>query len=336
MQSLAHVGSPIGSPIDDGAAQQQQPAQHVFSANGTPNHSPTYGATPALSLPPSIALTSISSSQIPSAKDELRLLWRLSWPVAMAILFRVAMIVTDLAMLGHRSTHWLAAAAAAAIWLNISSAFLYRAFGASLNTLCSQAFGAGNFRLVGLWLQQALLFGTLASVLVGVAWVFTGPILRALSIEPDVADLAETFAHWSLIWLLPQVWMDLVQRYFQAQHIVLPALALNAVFVVVNALLNLLLLYGIPRHWCPRGLSASLYEDGWDGLGFKGSPIATAISRWMMLLCYVFYCFYWRGFHKKTFRRWDLTRRGALHPARVRQYLLSQVLPGSIGICLEE
>ena len=27
---------------------------------------------------------------------------------------------------------------------------------------------------------------------------------------------------------------------------------------------------------------------------------------------------------------------GALHPARVRQCLLSQVLPGSIGICLEE
>lgn len=48
--------------------------------------------------------------------------------------------------------------------------------------------------------------------------------------------------------MLPQVWIDLVQRYFQAQHVVLPALALNAVFVVVNALLNLRLLYDIPRH----------------------------------------------------------------------------------------
>ena len=291
--------------------------------------------TPTL-LPPSIALSSIRSASVPSARDELRLLWRLGWPVAVAILFRIAMLVTDLAMLGHKNTDWLAAASAATIWINITSAFLYRAFGGSLNTLCSQAFGAGNFKLVGMWLQQGLLFASIGGCLVALSWWFTGSVLRLMLIEDDVADLANEFAHWSLLWLAPTIWSEMLQRYFQAQHVLMPALVINAAFVFVNALLNLLLLYGLPSGWMPRQFNADVHENGWEGLGFKGSPIATAISRWGMFLTYLIYTVPWRRLHAATWQGWTLHRRGALHPVRVRQYLLQQCLPSAIGICLEE
>ena len=298
------------------------------------------GSPPALSLfwpPVSIALSSISSDSVPSAKDELRSLWKLGWPVAFAIFFRIAMLVTDLAMLGHKNTDWLAGAAAATIWINISSAFLYRAFGGSLNTLCSQAFGAGNFKLVGLWLQQGLLFASLAGVVVGLSWWFTAGLLKLMLVEAGVADLAGTFARWSLLWLPPTIWSELLQRYFQAQHVIMPALVVNGLFVVLNALLNLLLLYGVPAGWLPRSFSVELYERGWEGMGFIGSPIATALSRWGMLLAYWVYTVVYRRLHAKTWvRGWALNRSQALHPARLRQYLLQQCLPAAVGVCLEE
>ncbi len=77
--------------------------------------------------------------------------WLLGWLVTASIFFRIAMMVTDLAMIDHKDKDYLTAASAAAIWMSITSAFLYRSFGGSLNSLCAQAFGAGSFRLVGLW-----------------------------------------------------------------------------------------------------------------------------------------------------------------------------------------
>jgi len=291
---------------------------------------------PPLPPPAVIALSSINVSPVPSAKEELRSIWKLSYPVAFAILFRVSMAVTDLAMLGHLDTDYLAAASAAFIWINITSAFLYRAFGSALNTLASQAHGAGNFRLVGIWLQQALVFSTIGMIPVGVLWVFTGPMLRLLTVESHVANLAQTFADWSLLWLPAQIWMEMLQRYFQAQHIIFPALVINAIFVFVNAFLNLLLLFGIPAGWLPRAFGTDVHDHGWGGLGFKGSPIATTIARWMMLLCYILYCFVYRKYHTPTFHGWSLNRREALHPARIREYLFVQALPSAVAISLEE
>lgn len=292
------------------------------------------GSTP---LTRTITLTTISASEAPSAKDELRSIWRLGWPVAMALLFRVAMSVTDVAVLGHKDTDFLAASAAALIWINVTSAFLYRAYGSALNTLCSQAYGAGNFTLVGYWLQQGLLFSSLSSLVVALLWWFTEDVLRAIDIDPKIAALGGTFARWSILWLVPQIWMECLQRYFQAQHVIFPSLVLNAIFVLINAGLNLLLIFGLPSGWWPAFLGRALHSDGWAGLGFIGSPIATAISRWSMVLVFWAWTCAWKRYHAKTWANgWALNRREALHPQRVRQYLLQQCLPSAIGVCLEE
>ena len=284
-----------------------------------------------------VALTSISSSSIPSPKEELRSIWRLGWPVALAFLFRIAMSVTDVAVLGHKDTDYLAGAASALIWINVTSAFLYRAYGSALNTLCSQSYGAGNFQLVGYWLQQGLVFSTISSVFVALLWWFTADVLRLIAIDSDIAALGGTFARWSILWLVPQIWMECLQRYFQSIHVIFPALVLNAVFVVINAGLNLLLISGIPSGWFPSFLSSNLHSQGWEGLGFIGSPIATAISRWLMLICFWLYTCAYKRYHAQTWGEgWNLTRTAALHPQRVKQYLLQQCLPSAIGVCLEE
>ena len=59
-------------------------------------------------------------------------------------------------MVGHLQANdtevaYLAASSAALVWMNITSAALYRGFGTALNALCAQAYGARNYHLVGVW-----------------------------------------------------------------------------------------------------------------------------------------------------------------------------------------
>jgi len=292
-------------------------------------------------LPPSIALASITDkSERIERREELRLLWHLGWPVGLAALLRAAMTLTDLAVLGHCSTEWLAGASAALVWLQLTGMILSRAFGGALGPLCASAFSAGAFRLVGFWLQIALVFSTLSALLVSVAWVHTGSILSGMGVEEGVANQAGEYALWAQIYLPAMVWLELLLRYFHAQQAsFLPGLVLYALSLPLNLLVQMLLVQGVPRGWFPSFLSASLHDHGWDGLGVKGSAIATAVTRWGMLLLFWGWACGWKRLHAQTWTAcggWNLsTRTGAMHRARVRVFLREHVLP-ALGGCLVE
>lgn len=115
------------------------------------------------------------------------------------------------------------------VWMMVTSSFLWVGVGSALNTLCSQAYGARNYPLVGIWfqvrlvgsiakpglarthawrchdmmLQVASLFSTVLIIPVMVAWWFTGPLLRACGFSAVESDLAATFARWSILGLWP-------------------------------------------------------------------------------------------------------------------------------------
>lgn len=59
-----------------------------------------------------------------------------------------------------------------------------------LDTLVSQAFGAGSLLLVGIFFQTALLVITLASIPIMITLYFTETILLFLQQEPVLAQLS--------------------------------------------------------------------------------------------------------------------------------------------------
>lgn len=95
---------------------------------------------------------------------ESRTLLGLAWPSAVMLLARIGMGLTDTCIVGHLSTEYLAAASYAQIWINVTTSFIYQGLGGGVNTLCSQAFGAGNYPLVGIWLQLAVIASLAASI----------------------------------------------------------------------------------------------------------------------------------------------------------------------------
>eukprot|EP01139_Manchomonas_bermudensis_P002152 Amastigsp_a3862_15.p1 type:complete len:515 gc:universal Amastigsp_a3862_15:87-1631(+) len=252
-------------------------------------------------------------------RRELREISGLAWPVAFSLLASVAMSLTDLAVLGHYGTDYLAAASVALVWLNATSAVLSRGCGSALNTLAAQAHGAGNNKLMGVWLQVGVVSTSVLIVPIAASWLATERLCLLLGLSPKLSADAGLFAQLSIPWLWPNQMYQMLQAYFQTIDVVQPALVVNATFVAVNLGANLLLVFGIPGRW--------------GGLGFAGSPLATTLSRWLMLVVYCAYVFGWSRAHVSTWSGWT---RAAFSRARLRVFLLEQSLPALIGGVLEE
>merc|ERR1719253_1807222 len=117
----------------------------------------------------------------PGARQELGLLCRTGVPLAFSQCCRFLQDLTNAIVLGRFDTVALAAVSVSAIWTSVTDVMLFSGLG-QLSTLCSEAHGAGQKRLVGTWLQLFLVFATVASIPVcGLRWV-TSPILQALGI----------------------------------------------------------------------------------------------------------------------------------------------------------
>ena len=249
--------------------------------------------------------------------SELSTLLTIASPISLSILCRTAQSLTDLSFLGHLSTTALAGSSAALLWMGLTSAILYRAFGTAVNTLCAQAYGAGNMELVGHWLQLSVLLNTIATVPLSVSWWWTGDLLRLIGVDEELASSASLFARWSVTSTWPILVYECLSRYFQAQGVVVPALTINFVLVFVNIALNYFFVLGIA---------------GYGGWGYVGSPLATAACRWLLLAVFWLYMFYVRD-SRECWRGWSWR---CVERERVRVMMVDQFLPLTLGIALEE
>eukprot|EP00457_Paulinella_chromatophora_P001648 gb/GEZN01001650.1/.p1 GENE.gb/GEZN01001650.1/~~gb/GEZN01001650.1/.p1 ORF type:complete len:627 (+),score=59.58 gb/GEZN01001650.1/:277-2157(+) len=261
----------------------------------------------------------------PGWRHELGHMFSIGVPVALTTLFRTAISVTDTALVGHLDSadnaDYLAAAALSNVWMSMTFMICIRGFGDALNVLCGQALGAKNYELVGLWLQQAIIWVSLFCIPIAALWVWaTGPLLSLVGISGNVLSLTILYTRISVMWLWPALTTTMLQRFFQAQKIVMPSLYTNFVFVWVNLALNYILIFGIP------GVIT--------GLGFIGSPLATGLSRWGQMVFYVGYTVGYKKYHQPVWGGWNLRR--AMRVARIKEYLLRQALPTICACALEE
>eukprot|EP00440_Ansanella_granifera_P047540 gb/GFBE01051491.1/.p1 GENE.gb/GFBE01051491.1/~~gb/GFBE01051491.1/.p1 ORF type:complete len:578 (+),score=106.72 gb/GFBE01051491.1/:1-1734(+) len=164
------------------------------------------------------------------------------------------------------------------------------AFNMSLNALVSQAMGSGQKKMAGTWLQMSMLWLTVSYLPVLISFFFVSPILKLLGFDEELCHLAGTYAKFNVFWPIPNGWYQCMRFYFQAQGITRPAMYNNIIFLMVNALLNWIFVFGGPfKAWC-----------GWHGFGFIGAAISLSCSRSMQPLFYWLYMWVWRKAHVDT------------------------------------
>lgn len=160
--------------------------------------------------------------------------------------------------------------------------------GSALETLCGQAFGAGQVHMLGIYMQRSIIILFATCILMLPLYIFATPILTLLGQPQEIAKLA---GFYSLI-TIPQMFSMSVtfptQKFLQAQSKV-GVLAWIAFFILLGHIF-----------WC--WLFVTIF--GW---GAVGAGIAFDVSGWMNATAQFVYvvCFCkegWKGFPWAAFR----------------------------------
>ena len=160
----------------------------------------------------------------------------------------------------------------------------------ALDTLCGQAFGAGQHHLLGIYMQRAMFLLTVVSIPLAVVWFYTGEILLLFGQDPDIATEAGAYARWMIPALFAYGLLQCHVRFLQTQNIVAPVMAAAGAAAACHLAVCWALVSGL----------------GSDG---KGAALGSAVSYWVNVAVLAVYvrasprCSKtWTGFSVEAFR----------------------------------
>jgi MATE family multidrug resistance protein len=207
---------------------------------------------------------------------------RLAWPIALTQLGQIAMMTTDLALLGRLGDRVVAAAA-----LGHTVLFAVFVLGMGLVSavapLAAQAFGARDPRMVRRALRVGLWAATLLGLPLSIVQLFGKDILLALGQTEESATLAARYLY-GLAWcLIPAWWFIALRGFMSAVSRPEPGLWVTLAAIPANAFLAYALIYG---------------EFGLPRLDLLGAGMATTIVNIGMCVASVWVCYALRPFRK--------------------------------------
>jgi MATE family multidrug resistance protein len=215
-------------------------------------------------------------------RSELVETMKLAWPIALTQLGQIAMMTTDLALIGR-----LGDGAVAAVALTHLVLFFGFVLGmgpvSAVAALAAQAYGAREPRMV----RRSLRMGMWASVLMGVpinvAQLWGEDILVAWGQSPETAALAARYL-LGITWSIVPAWCFIAIRNFMgAVNRPEPGLWITLAAIPINALLAYALIYG---------------QFGLPRLDLLGAGLATTLVNIGMCAAAVLVCYTRRPFKK--------------------------------------
>jgi MATE family multidrug resistance protein len=268
-------------------------------------------------------LTAISHSR--HLAIELAETLKLAIPLALTQLGQIAMMTTDIAMIGRLGSEAMAAAALAHTVFFVSFTFGMGLVSA-VAPLAAQAFGARNPHLirrslrVGMWAALLMSLPMMALLLRG------EQILLMLGQAPTSAHLAQQYL-LGLAWgMLPALWFMAIRGFMSAVNRPEPILWITLAAIPANAALVYVLLYG----------AFGLPELGLFGVGLASSIVNLA----------TFLAGLWFATRRRPFRKyhvlghfwrtdWQLMRKLVIIGAPISiSFLLEYGLFGAAGLLM--
>jgi MATE family multidrug resistance protein len=206
---------------------------------------------------------------LPSLRDlkqEFRPMFALAMPVVLAELGWMAMGVVDTLMVGRLSPE---AIGAVGIGSSLFMGIVIFAMGLllGLDTLVSQAFGAGRVHECHRWLLHGIGLSLLVSTPATLILFGLARMLAGWGIDPRVLQLTQPYLEvvtWSV---LPLLLYATFRRYLQGMGVVRPVMVALFVANIANVAINWMLIFG---------------KLGAPALGVRGAAWATVISRIVM------------------------------------------------------
>lgn len=168
--------------------------------------------------------------------------------------------------------------------------------GSALETLCGQAYGAGQLDMLGIYMQRSWVILNSTALILMFAYIFAQQLLSLIGQTPEISMAAGTFA----IWMIPQLFAYAINfpitKFLQAQSKIIVMAIIAAAALLLHTFLSWLLILKL-------------------GLGLVGAAVVLNTSWWFIIISRLLYIFSgtcgraWNGFSWKAFHNlWAFVR----------------------------
>ncbi|KAF7027521.1 hypothetical protein CFC21_039556 [Triticum aestivum] len=237
-----------------------------------------------------------------------RQLW-LAGPLIVGSLMQNLIQTISVMFVGHLGELPLAGASMATSFATVTGFSLLTGMSNALDTLCGQAFGAGQYHLLGIYKQRAMLLLTVVSIPVAIMWFYTGQIMLLFGQDPEIAMEAGMYARWMIPGLFGYGLLQCHVRFLQSQNTVLPVMVSAGAAALFHLLACWLLVHVA-------------------GMGSKGAALSTAVSYWVYVILLAMYV----RVSSSCKQTWNGFSMQAFHGAHD---FLRLAVPSALMLCLE-
>jgi MATE family multidrug resistance protein len=247
-----------------------------------------------------------------SVYEEVVLLVRFALPLGISHASAQLYDIIDQIILGRLGTDYLAGAASAFIWTSLIDQVLFATI-EQLSTLCAQAWGAGNYALVGEWLQLWLVGSMLLGIPAIIArWYTADVLLNLFGLDAYVSELGGAYASVRQFSVPFDIAYICCKAYLSAQGVVQPAMIIELIFVLVNAIMAYSFVFSLE-------------------LGFSGAALASTITTALRTVSFFLFAFAFKGYHRSTW--FGFERSAVLNWQRWKVYFHMSV--NALGVLAE-
>ncbi|KAK8983481.1 hypothetical protein V6N11_073890 [Hibiscus sabdariffa] len=211
-------------------------------------------------------------------------------PVVLSNVFYFSITMVSVMFAGHLGEVELAASTLANSWATVTGFAFMIGLSGALETLCGQGFGAGMYKMLGIYLQASCIISFFFSLIISILWFYTEPILVLLHQDHEISRNAALYMKYLIPGLFAFGFLQNILRFLQTQSIVKPLVLFSAIPLGIHF-----------------GIVYSLVNK--TSLGFKGAPMAASISIWISLILLAMYVVFankfnstWQGLSSESFR----------------------------------
>ncbi|CAN0891333.1 Protein DETOXIFICATION 16 [Linum grandiflorum] len=245
---------------------------------------------PELSNPPPKGKCAKSGSTPGDMVVELDKLLKLAGPMLFVSFLQFSLQMISVIMVGRLGEIHLASASLTTSLSGVTGYTLMIGMGGALETLCGQAYGAKQYKMVGIHAQRGMLVLAILSVPISVLWGFTGPVLKILKQDRAISQMAGQSAPWLIPSILPFAILQCQTKFLQTQSITHPQMAGTALGCLVHGLSCWVLIYRFR-------------------MGNSGACLANGVTYWAIVIVLAGYIKFsspcqdtWKGFSFKSAR----------------------------------
>ncbi|PON34645.1 Multi antimicrobial extrusion protein [Parasponia andersonii] len=195
---------------------------------------------------------------------EVKLMWKIAFPSMLARVMSFGVYVVTQSFLGHVSELDLAAfALVQTILLRFVNGVIL-GMSSATETLCGQAFGAGQDHMMGIYLQRSWIVNFITVTIMVPVFVFATPFLRLIGEQENIVVAAGKISIWCIPFLYYLIFNFTIQMYLQAQLKNMIVGWLSMMSFVFHILLSWILIFKL--EWGVGGALGAMNIAGWTSV----------------------------------------------------------------------